>query len=103
MDKRTESAFMTPLLTVIKALGRTLVEEFRRKMIRLLLSLVTIVVILSIVLTLTIAGALRLADALTIACHVWLNDLFMSDLLSGVTLILIPLVTLFIVRSRLLR
>ena len=103
MDARIESAGATPLLSVIKALSHMLAQEFRRKIIRLLLSLAAILVTLSIVLTLTIVGALRLADALTIACHRWLNDTFMSDLLSGVTLILIPLGILLIIRSRLLR
>lgn len=103
MDTAPDSPETAPLLTVIKALGHTLGQELRRKMVRLLVSLAAIIVILVILVSLTIAGVHRLADALTLACHSWLNDAVLGDLLSGFTLIFIPLGILFIVRSRLLR
>lgn len=90
-------------MTVIKDLGHTLGQELLRKMARVLVRLAAIILVLVIVMTLTVAGALRLAEALTNTCHRWLSDPVMGDAVSGFVLVLVPLVALWIIRSRLLR
>ena len=90
-------------MTVIKELGHTLGQELLRKMVRVLVRLAAIILVLAIVMTLTVAGTLRLADALAHACQRWIGDPVIGDTVSGFALILIPLVILWIIRSRLLR
>ena len=90
-------------MTVIKELGHTLGQEPLRKILRVLVRFAAIVLVLAIIMTLAIAGATRLADALAHACHRWIGDPIIADMVSGFALILIPLVILWIIRLRLLR
>ena len=103
MDPLPDSAAIAPFMCVIKQLGYTLGQEIRRKMVRILFGLATIILALVVGITFTIVGVLRLSDAFTHACRRWLGDPIMGDAVGGLAHILVPFVILLIIRSRLLR
>lgn len=103
MDPLPDSAAIAPLMSVIKQLGQTLGQELRRKMVRILFRIATIILVLAAGMTLAIAGALHLADAMTQACRRWLGDPIMGDAVGGFALILVPIIIFLILRARLLR
>ena len=90
-------------MAVIKQLGLTLGQEIRRKMVRIIFGIATIILVLVAGITFAIVGVLRLADALTQTCSRWLGDPIMGDALGCIALILVPLVIFLVIRSRLLR